>query len=138
MGKLFLQVLNMSIAASWLVLAVVLLRLALKKAPKWARLLLWGLVAVRLIFPFTLESAFSLIPSSTAIDTSRYSARPYIQSGISAIDQPVNDYLGLSLFRGRDRPPRQHLSSGRYFGSCLAGRNGRNAALRGGELLASA
>ena len=73
MAELFLQwlqqfmdfstILNVSIAASWMVLAVFLLRFALKKAPKWVHVLLWGLVAVRLLMPFSIESSFSLIPS---------------------------------------------------------------------------
>jgi len=60
MSGIFLKVINMSIAASWLVLAVFILRLFLKKAPKWVNVLLWGIVAVRLICPFNFESALSL------------------------------------------------------------------------------
>jgi len=63
----FLQIVNMSISASWLVIAVLLLRLVLKKAPKWANVLLWGFVAVRLICPVSFESALSLIPSAEPI-----------------------------------------------------------------------
>lgn len=50
MNDLFLKIINMSISASWLVLAVLLLRFVLKKAPKWVNVLLWGIVAVRLAF----------------------------------------------------------------------------------------
>ena len=57
MSSLFLKIVNMSIAASWLILAVVLLRVVLKKAPKWINVLLWGIVAFRLICPFSFESA---------------------------------------------------------------------------------
>ena len=67
MSEVFLNIVNMSISASWLVLAVLLLRLVLKKAPKWVNVLLWGLVAIRLILPFSIESALSLIPSTEAI-----------------------------------------------------------------------
>jgi len=56
MNELFLKIINMSVSASWLVLAVLLLRLVLKKAPKWINVLLWGIIAVRLICPFTIES----------------------------------------------------------------------------------
>lgn len=59
----FSNILNASIAASWMVLAVIVLRLLLKKAPRWIHVALWGLVAVRLLLPFSLESSFSLIPS---------------------------------------------------------------------------
>ena len=56
MNELFLKIINMSISASWLVLAVLILRFVLKKAPKWINVLLWGIVAIRLICPFSFES----------------------------------------------------------------------------------
>ena len=67
MSALFLKVLHMSVCASWLVLAVLLLRLCLRRAPKWFNVLLWGIVAVRLIFPFSVESPLSLLPRTEAI-----------------------------------------------------------------------
>jgi len=63
----FSNILNASIAASWMVLAVILLRLILKKAPRWTHVALWGLVAVRLLLPFSIESPFSLIPSTETV-----------------------------------------------------------------------
>ena len=63
----FSDILNISITASWLVLAVLILRLLLKKAPKWTHVALWGLVAVRLLLPFSIESIFSLIPSTETV-----------------------------------------------------------------------
>ena len=67
MNLIFLKIVNMSIAASWLVLAVLVLRLILQKSPKWINVLLWGIVAVRLICPFSVESDFSLIPSAETL-----------------------------------------------------------------------
>lgn len=64
MKEFFLNIVNMSISASFILLAVLLLRLILRKAPKWITLLLWGIVAVRLICPFTVESELSLIPET--------------------------------------------------------------------------
>ncbi len=63
----FSNILNSSIAASWLILTVVILRFFLKKAPKWTHVALWGLVALRLLLPFSIESAFSLIPSAQTV-----------------------------------------------------------------------
>jgi len=65
MDLAFIKVLNMSVSASWLVLIVLVLRLLLKKSPKWISVVLWALVAVRLICPFSLESSLSLIPEKT-------------------------------------------------------------------------
>lgn len=67
MSALFLTILHMSVCASWLVLAVLLLRLCLRRAPKWFNVLLWGIVAVRLIFPFSVKSPLSLLPRTEAI-----------------------------------------------------------------------
>ena len=67
MDAVFVKLVNMSIAASWLILAVMLLRLILRKAPKWVNVLLWGLVALRLLCPFSIKSALSLIPSSETV-----------------------------------------------------------------------
>ena len=60
----FLEIVNISITAGWIVLAVLVLRLLFRKAPKWLNCVLWGIVALRLVFPFSIESVFSLIPSA--------------------------------------------------------------------------
>lgn len=64
MTELFYTILNMSISAGILILAVLLLRLFFRRAPKWVSVLLWGLVAVRLVLPFVPESALSLMPKA--------------------------------------------------------------------------
>ena len=95
MGDLFLKILNMSIAASWLILAVVLLRFVLKKAPKWIVVLLWGIVALRLVVPFSFESALSLIPSAETFNAHNIQYEmPAISSGIPAVNNVVNPILG--------------------------------------------
>lgn len=106
MNELFLKIINMSISASWLILAVLILRLILKKAPKWVNVLLWGIVAVRLICPFSFESALSLIPSAETIPLDiEMTAKPTIDSGVSAINSVVNPVL--SSFS----PPQHVLTS---------------------------
>ena len=67
MDDVFLKLVNLSISASWLILAVLVLRVVLKRAPKWVMPLLWGVVALRLVCPFSIESALSLIPSAETI-----------------------------------------------------------------------
>ncbi len=115
MESVFLKILNMSITASWLVVAVVLLRLLLKRAPKIISLILWALVGVRLILPVSLESVFSLIPSAQTFSSSVTAApspslpsgitspdamsgfssytAPIIQSGIPILDSSINPIL---------------------------------------------
>lgn len=67
MDDVFLKLVNLSISASWLILTALVLRFVLKKAPKWIMPLLWGVVALRLVCPFSIESALSLIPSAETI-----------------------------------------------------------------------
>ncbi len=62
MTEVFLKIISMSFSASWLILAVLGLRLLLRKMPKWGNVQLWGLVALRLLLPFSMESRYSLIP----------------------------------------------------------------------------
>ncbi len=98
MDNLFLQVLNMSITAGWLVLAVILLRLLLKKCPKWTMGILWALVAVRLVCPISIESVFSLIPSQETIPSDILTTNtPAIDSGIPSLNQTINPLISDSL-----------------------------------------
>ena len=95
MSKLFLTIINMSISASWIVLAVLLLRFLLKKAPKWLTVLLWAVVAIRLICPFAIESDVSLIPSSQTISTGIMTdTYPQIYTGIPAFNNSINPIVG--------------------------------------------
>ena len=101
MSELFLKIINMSISASWLIFAVLILRLVLKKAPKWVNVLLWGIVAIRLICPFSFESALSLIPSAETFPKKIISGPSFdVQSGITPVDNRINDYLGDRYFEG--------------------------------------
>lgn len=98
MTEFFLSIVNMSISASWVVLAVLLLRLLLKKAPKWITVLLWGIVAIRMICPFSIESVMSLIPSIETISPEIMMDRtPKINSGIPIINNIVNPVIGESF-----------------------------------------
>ena len=90
MTAIFLKLLNMSITASWLVLAVVVLRLLLKKAPKAITCALWALVAIRLLCPFSIESMFSLIPSVEPVSPEIvYTAAPITNTPVEPPVQTV-------------------------------------------------
>ena len=95
MAAVFLKLLNLSISASWLVLAVLVLRLVSKRSPKWVNVLLWGIVALRLVLPFSIESALSLIPSAETVSPAavQFDPAPTITSGVSIIDNAVNPSL---------------------------------------------
>ena len=95
MSAVFLKLLNLSISASWLVLAVLVLRLISKRSPKWVNVLLWGIVALRLVLPFSIESALSLIPSAETVSPAavQFAPAPTITSGVSVIDNAVNPSL---------------------------------------------
>lgn len=99
MSGIFLKLLNLSISASWLVLVVLALRLVLKRAPKWVNVLLWGMVALRLMLPFSIESALSLIPSAETLspEVVQFDPAPTITSGVEFIDNAVNPSLSESF-----------------------------------------
>ena len=98
MADIFLKIVNMSISASWIALAVLILRLLLKKAPKWITVLLWGIVAIRLICPFNFESVMSLIPSTETISTDIMMDRtPTIDSGIPIVNKTINPIISSSF-----------------------------------------
>lgn len=100
MVAVFLKLLNMSITAGWIVLAVMLLRFLLRKMPKQFTCMLWGLVGLRLIFPFSPESIFSLIPSAKTLpETLQPGEFPEIHSGVTAIDRVVNPAAKYSFSR---------------------------------------
>lgn len=69
MEALFVHLLNVSLTAGVVAVAVMLLRLLLKKAPKWITVLLWGLVAVRLLVPVSIESPVSVVPDLPTVGT---------------------------------------------------------------------
>ena len=98
MAELFLSIVNMSISACWLVLAVLLLRLVLKKAPKWIICLLWGFAGLRLVMPFSLESIFSLIPSAETVSPEIMTdTNPSVNTGIPALNNTINPVISDSF-----------------------------------------
>ena len=98
MSELFLKIVNMSISASWVVIAVLTLRFCLKKAPKWVNVLLWGIVAVRMVFPFSIESVLSLIPSAETISPSiMMEQSPSVQTGVPALNHVINPVISGSF-----------------------------------------
>ena len=96
--QLFLSLINMSISASYIVFAVLLLRLLLKKAPKWITVILWGIVAIRLICPFSMESVLSLIPSAQTVSPDIMTEHtPTINTGIPIVNSTLNPIISESF-----------------------------------------
>ena len=109
MEALFLKLVNMSINASWLVLAVLALRFVLKKAPKSILCTLWALVALRLVVPVSFKSIFSLIPSAEPLpEEFLYAAAPQFNTGIGSVDQALNPIIAESLPLRNLSAPIQH------------------------------
>ncbi len=98
MDCVLIKLINMSITASYLALAVMVLRLLLKKAPKWIFVALWAMVGLRLVMPFSLESVLSAVPSPQPIpETIVIDPVPQINSGISFVNSAVNPILESSF-----------------------------------------
>ena len=139
MAAVFLKLVNLSISASWLVLAVLVFRAVFRKAPKWSNVLLWGIVALRLLLPFSIESPASLLPSGETIRTETAQAvsapaedvaptgdpvpptetthTTIIYSGVRAIDNAVNPVI-----RERSNAAQEADSSPRRSWTEWAGR----------------
>ncbi len=94
MERIFLHFLNQSFAAGWLILAVLLLRLLLRRAPRWIFCVLWGIVALRLICPFSVESIFSLIPHTEVVTPDiMMDATPEIETGVPLLNTSINPII---------------------------------------------
>ena len=94
MAEVFLDVVNMSLTASWLIAVIIVLRILLKKAPKWLMPVLWGVAGLRLIIPFSLESNLSLIPNAKPLPEEMLNENTFlVYSGVPVIDEPVNRFL---------------------------------------------
>ncbi len=138
MNAVFLKILNMSIAASWLIAVVILIRFLLKKAPKWISCVLWALVALRLLIPFSFESSLSLLPSGETISYKNVTAEEpaadpvksdepaeaqtpsggraassrilVIDTGIPAIDDTLNPAIEKT-YRNRQAAPAENTAA---------------------------
>lgn len=117
MEKVFLSVLNMSLTASFVIVAIMLARLPLKKAPKIISYALWVVAGFRLVFPFTLEGMFSLLPFKSAPIPADIAmqAVPRINSGIAAIDNAVSAVLPATAPAASVNPLQVWLGVGAYI-----------------------
>lgn len=98
MNNFFLMIVNRSIHAGWMILAVILLRFVLRKAPKWVNGWLWSVVGLRLLCPAFLQSAWSVLPSHPVVPPDiMLASQPIIQSEIPAVDAVVNAALEQSF-----------------------------------------
>lgn len=113
MSSLLIKLINMSISASWLVLAVACIRFLFKKAPRKLFCALWALVAIRLVVPFAPESGVSLVPSGETIpEEILVSDAPTVHSGIAALNSAVNPILeNFAGQKGSDVPPINECQS---------------------------
>jgi beta-lactamase regulating signal transducer with metallopeptidase domain len=119
MSELFLSVLNMSLTASYVIFFVILVRLLLKKAPKIISYALWGVVAFRLIIPFSFESMFSLMPRNTNTvpipHDIIYQQSPQINSGIEVVDSFVGKSLPAPAIGASVNPLQIYIEIGAYI-----------------------
>ena len=98
METVFLTLLNRSLVAGLLAAVVLVLRLLLKKAPRWITVGLWALVALRLLCPVSVVSVFSLIPSAAPVPAAALTAEiPTVDSGLPAVDALLNPVLAQSF-----------------------------------------
>jgi len=100
MDGLFIDIMNNAIVASWLIVAILILRLVLKRVPKWIHCLLWGLVAIKLLVPVNIESPVGVLPNTKPIPRDITVVEvPSVDTGISGIDENINFVLADNLSR---------------------------------------
>lgn len=98
MSEVFLKIINMSIAASWIIPVILLVRICFKRAPKWVRVLFWGFVAVRLICPVSIESVLSLIPSAETVSPQiMMDPTPQVTTGLISLNAVLNPIITESF-----------------------------------------
>lgn len=98
MEKAFIEILNMGLTATWVVLAVFAVRALCHKAPKSLTVCLWALVGLRLVCPFLAESVLSLIPSAEIVSPDILLAKqPEIHTGVTMLNSSVNPLLAEHL-----------------------------------------
>jgi beta-lactamase regulating signal transducer with metallopeptidase domain len=119
MSKLFLSIMNMSLTASYVILFVIIVRILLKKAPKFISYALWGVVAFRLIVPFSFESMLSLLPRNTNTvpipHEIIYQQNPQINSGLEVVDSFVNETLPAPIIGASANPLQIYIEIGAYI-----------------------
>jgi beta-lactamase regulating signal transducer with metallopeptidase domain len=119
MNQLFITVLNMSITASYVIILIILVRLFLKKAPKYISYALWVVVAFRLVIPFSYESIISLLPQNTNTVPIPYDIifqqNPQINSGIKIVDSYVSKSLPRATTGASVNPLQIYMGTGTYI-----------------------
>ncbi len=124
MEELFLILLNRSLTACYVILIVILVRLLLKKAPKIISYALWGVVALRLLIPFSFESGFSLLAVNAAPipQDIAYYQKPQITSGLDAVDNYVNSFLPSAPPQAEANPLKSSIRAGAavWLSGCAA------------------
>lgn len=117
MASAFLRVVNLSVSAGYIILAVMVLRLILRRAPRWMSCALWALAALRLVCPFSLESALSLLPSGETVSPAIMeldSAQPetvFIHTGFEAVDRLANASLHTAAQQAQPQPKTETASA---------------------------
>ena len=119
MNTIFLEILNSSITASYLIIAVIILRIVLKKAPKWSICLLWAMVAVRLVMPFEIESSFSLLPDSKPIQLEDSK-----NTALYPIEQSEKDDSWEQYIQNQQNLNQQIAQTGQQTSDYFRGENG--------------
>ena len=94
MRELFATILDNAWVAGIMILVIVLIRVFMKKMPKFIYPLLWGLVAVKLLVPFDIHSSFGVLPGEKTIEYSGKENAPVIvNTGLNIVDEGANDFI---------------------------------------------
>ncbi len=112
MQSLFVGVLNLSLTASVLLLAVLVIRCLIKRiVPRFTVCALWGAAALCLVLPFSVESDVSVLPSNEIVVlsefkytpiTEKYTTELWVKKGVTEEDMPQPPVIVQSGFDAVD------------------------------------
>lgn len=116
-NRIFLQLINMSFTASVIIIFVLILRYFFKKMPKQFSYLLWLPVLFRLVYPFSVESTFSILPPNPypVPLNIEFEQIPQINSGIDVLDKIVNSLLPQATPNASMNPLQAYLFVGQII-----------------------
>lgn len=115
MREVFAAILDNAMVAGIMILVIVLIRVFMRKMPKFICPLLWGLVGIKLLLPFDIRSAFGLLPGDKIVEYSRQEQAPVIvKTGLRMVDEGTNHFIGNNI-----NSPSATRVQGNFYDVCV-------------------
>lgn len=115
MREVFAAILDNAMVAGIMILVIVLIRVFMRKMPKFICPLLWGLVGIKLLLPFDIRSAFGLLPGDKIVEYSGQEQAPVIvKTGLRMVDEGTNHFIANNI-----NSPSATRVQGNFYDVCV-------------------